>query len=105
MVDVTHDAQGNLVPVYNENMPPPGEPPRVNAIAGALEIQEYFERLEWLNANNAAGAFMPYLRTKPINGPARPVLIQMARGDRTTVNPSVAEGLRAAEVRDAAGRQ
>ena len=91
-------------PFYNENMPTPGEPPRVNTIAGALEIQEYFERLEWLNANNAAGAFMEYLRSKPINGPARPVLIQMARGDRTTVNPSVAEGIRAADVRAAAAR-
>ena len=79
---------------YNENMPDPGQPPLVNTIAGALEIQEYFERLEWLNANNAAGAFMEYLGTKSINPPARPVLIQMARGDRTTVNPNVAEGIR-----------
>ena len=86
------------------NLPAPGDRPRVNKVIGALDIQEYFERLEWLNANHAAGAFMEYLRSKPINGPARPVLIQMARGDRTTVNPSVAEGIRAADARAAAAR-
>jgi len=95
-------------PFYNENMPEPGQQPIRNDIPGALEIQDYFERLEWLNANNAAGAFMEYLRSKPINvpinGKPRPVLIQVARGDRTTVNPSVAEGVRAADVRAAADR-
>jgi hypothetical protein len=52
-------------PYYDENMPAPGQQPRVNTIAGALEIQEYFERVEWLDANNAAGAFMEYVKTKP----------------------------------------
>jgi hypothetical protein len=91
-------------PFYNENMPEPGQQPISNDIPGALEIQDYFERLEWLNANNAAGAFMKYLREKPINvpinGEPRPVLIQVARGDRTTVNPSVAEGIRAGMLAD-----
>jgi hypothetical protein len=100
-------------PFYNENMPERGQTPIVNcslrsstgatcssSIPGALEIQDYFERLEWLNANNAAGAFMEYLKTKPINGPARPILIQVARGDKTTVNPTVAEAIHAGMLAD-----
>src|SRR5205085_10191606 len=100
-------------PFYNENMPERGHPPIVQcrrdagdtgqcagSIPGALEIQDYFERLEWLNANNAAGAFMKYVRTKPINGAARPILIQMARGDRTTVNPVVADAIYAGMLAD-----
>jgi len=117
-----HDSQAQLsdgpgllvtAPFYNENMPERGLTPIVNcslrsstgatcrsSIPGALEIQDYFERLEWLNANNAAGAFMEYLKTKPINGRARPILIQMARGDRTTVNPNVAEAVHAGKLED-----
>jgi len=103
-------SQGPGVPVtapfFNENMPDRGQPPissdpnDPNYIPGALEIQDYFERLEWLNANNAAAAFMEYLRTKPINGAAPPILIQVTRGDRTTVNPTVFDAIHAGRLED-----
>jgi len=43
---------------------------------------------------------MKYVRTKPINGAARPILIQIARGDRTTVNPVVADAIYAGMLAD-----
>src|SRR6267143_3908043 len=43
---------------------------------------------------------MEYLRTKPINGAAPPILIQVTRGDRTTVNPTVFDAIHAGRLED-----
>ena len=82
-------------PFFNENMPAPDSAPLVNDIPGALEIQEFLDRFEWLQSNHAPGAFTPYLKLKPLAGvPPKPVLFQMARGDRSSAaNPDAAEAI------------
>src|SRR5207237_4244536 len=89
-------------PFFNENAPAPSsDVPLVNDVAGALEIQEFLERVEWLGGAHAPGAFAVYLRSKPLDGvPVRPILIQMARGDRSHVNPSTAYGIQAGGLAD-----
>jgi hypothetical protein len=69
------------------------EPP-----AGALEIQDYFDRVEWLGQAADPVAFAPYLAQVPLDGRARPVLYQWAVGDRTVPNPTTESLLRAGDL-------
>jgi len=108
-----HDSHAKLsrvwrpvtAPFFNENMPDRGQPPissdpnDPNYIPGALEIQDYFERLEWLNANNAAAAFMEVPQDQADQRRGAPILIQVTRGDRTTVNPTVFDAIHAGRLR------
>ncbi len=77
-------------PLFNEKAPARGEPPLVNDVPGAIAIQDFFERVEWLQGNAGPNAFAAYVRSKPLSGvPVRPFLMQVARGDRSDVNPSL----------------
>jgi hypothetical protein len=88
-------------PFFNENVPDRDQPPLVNTIAGALPLQEWIERLEWLSETGAAGAFSVYWRLKPLAGVApRPFIIQMSRGDQQALNPITAALARASLVAD-----
>lgn len=83
-------------PSFNENMPLRDEPPRINDIPGAIAIQQYLERSEWLARFADPEAFAPLIPLRlPPGVPARPVLIQMARGDQNTQNPGTSEIIRA----------
>lgn len=74
---------------YNEDYVLPGQPVKVTTVPGAIAIQNVFEMLEWLGIQGDPVAFAPHLKRSPLAGaPARPVLIQFARGDRTVPNPS-----------------
>jgi hypothetical protein len=69
-------------PYFNENLPLRDQPPVVNDIAGAIEIQELFDRAEWASETGDAAAYAPYLRRQPLEGmPSKSVLIQIAKGD------------------------
>jgi dienelactone hydrolase len=88
-------------PFFNENIPFRDEPPRVNTVKGAMQLQEFFERFEWLTEVSAPQALAPHLRKAPLPGaPPRPVLLQFVRGDRGDVNPSVAAIVRAGDLQD-----
>jgi len=74
---------------YNEDYVLPGQPVKVTTVAGAIAIQNVFEMLEWLSIQGDPIAFAPHLKRSPLpSAPARPVLIQFARGDQTVPNPS-----------------
>ena len=74
---------------YNEDYVLPGQPVKVTTVAGAVDIQNFFETVEWLGMSGDPIAFAPHLKTSPLSGlSARLVLIQFARGDRTVPNPS-----------------
>ena len=67
--------------------------------AGALDIQDYFDRVEWLNQAANPVAFAPYLVRAPLGGgAARPVLYQWAVGDRTEPNPTTESLLRGGDL-------
>ena len=81
---------------FTESLPLWGEPPVTAPAPGALAIQAYFDRAEWMQEAADPSAFAPYLREAPLlaAGP-RPVLIQMAVGDRTVPNPTTEQIIRA----------
>jgi hypothetical protein len=76
---------------FDENLPLRDQPPIVNTIAGAVEIQEVFDHYEWVGQGGDPVPYAAYLRRRPLRGvDAKPVIIQFARGDRTVPNPPTA---------------
>ena len=74
---------------FTESIPLPGEAPVREPAPGALAIQVYLDRAEWLSQPANPVAFAPYLRRAPLPGvPPRPVLFQWAVGDQTVPNPT-----------------
>jgi fermentation-respiration switch protein FrsA (DUF1100 family) len=81
---------------FTESIPLPGEAPVREPAAGALDIQAYFDRAEWLSQPANPVAFAPYLKQAPLLGiGVKTVLYQWAVGDRTVPNPTTAALLRA----------
>jgi hypothetical protein len=81
---------------FTESIPLPGEAPVREPAAGALDIQAYLDRAEWLGQSANPVAFAPYLRRAPLLGVGpKAVLYQWAVGDRTVPNPTTAALLRA----------
>lgn len=82
---------------YDEDYVLPDQAPKVVTTAGALDIQDVFERLEWLGMNGDPISFAPHLRRSPLAGlPVRPMLAQFARGDQTVPNVANSTLIRAA---------
>ncbi len=81
---------------FIESIPLPGDAPVREPASGALDIQAYFARAEWLGQSANPVAFAPYLKQAPLLGlGAKAVLYQWAVGDRTVPNPTTAALLRA----------
>jgi virulence factor lipase-like protein len=77
--------------------------PVINTVSGAMEIQEYVERAEWIFQSGNSVAFAPYLRKAPLPGvPAKSVIVQFAKGDQTNPNPVTTAILRAGQLADRA---
>ena len=83
---------------FVEAIPLPGEPAVKTLPPGALEIQDYFDRIEWLGQPANPVAFAPYLLQAPISGAPRTVMYQWAVGDRTVPNPTTESILRAGDL-------
>ena len=87
---------------FDESLPLRRRPPIIEPAAGALAIQEAFERAEWLSQSGNPAAYAPHLRAEPLAGlKPKAVLFQMARGDRTVPNPSTTAVLRAGRLANA----
>lgn len=82
---------------FDEDMPLRDQPVRVRTLAGAAELQDFFERVEWIESLGAPAAVAAHLRTAPIPGirPKR-VLFQIALGDQSVPNPVNSALIRAA---------
>jgi dienelactone hydrolase len=77
--------------------------PVVNTVVGAMAIQELFENTEWVSQSGNPVAYAPHLRKAPLPGvPAKPVLVQFAKGDQTVPNPTATALLRAGDLADRA---
>ncbi|MCL5744470.1 MAG: hypothetical protein M1541_11185 [Acidobacteria bacterium] len=74
---------------FDENYVLRNQPVKVNDQPGAIDIQNYFELLEWLQAAGDPLSYAPQLSPKP-------VLWQFAKGDRTVPNPTTSALIRAA---------
>lgn len=88
---------------FNENLPLRNQPPVVNDVAGAIEIQDYIDNTEWVQQAGNAVAYARYIRKDPFFGTApKPVIFQFAKGDQTVPNPTTTAILRADDLADTA---
>ncbi|MBI4591310.1 MAG: hypothetical protein HY725_20970 [Candidatus Rokubacteria bacterium] len=89
----------NGVKDFYEFMPLADESPVKNPPPGALAIQAYLDRAEWLQQSADPVAYAPHLRLAPLPGnAAKSVLYQFAVGDRTVPNPTTMSLLRAGDL-------
>ena len=85
-------------PFFNENLPLRNQAPVVNAIPGAMAIQRFVDRSEWISQVGNPMAWAPRLRRNPVPGiPVRPCFVQFVATD---TNPTTTTILRAGELQD-----
>ncbi len=88
---------------FDENLPLRDQPPAVNTVPGAMEIQELLDNFEWAGQGGDVVAYGAYLRRAPLDGgEPKSVIIQFAAGDRNAPNPVTTAFLRAGELADRA---
>ena len=89
--------------VFNENMPLRDQPPVINTVVGAMDIQQVLEWNEWVFQAGNPVAYAPHLRKAPLVGmPPKDVIIQFAKGDQTVPNPTATALIRAGDLADRA---
>lgn len=86
---------------FNENLPLRDEPPRVNTVAGAMEIQRVFDWQQWAQQPGNPVSYAAQIRKRPLPGAAaKPVIVQFAKGDVTVPNPTSSAIVRAGDLAD-----
>ena len=81
---------------FNENIPLRNLPPVIDTVPGAAEIQRLVEWTEWASQSGNPVAYAPHLILEPLAGvPAKSVILQFARGDKTVPNPTTSAIIRA----------
>jgi len=74
---------------------------KIVSVPGALQIQEVFERLEWLAMPGDPIAYATHLWSSTLpDVPMKRVLFQIAKGDQTVPNPASTNLVRAANLRE-----
>lgn len=92
----------NGAETFREDLPLRGDPPVTDPAPGALAIQEYLARAEWLGRRGDPVAYARYLRLAPLPGrEPRRVLVQFAWGDGVVPNPTTSTLVRAGHLADA----
>jgi len=75
--------------------------PVINDVAGAMAIQELIDNTVWVSQSGSPVAYAPHLRKEPLAGvPAKSVIIQFAKGDKSIPNPVQTALLRAGDLAD-----
>ena len=88
---------------FNENMPLRNQPPVINTVPGAMALQQFFEHTEWVSGSGNPVAYAVHLQKQPLKGvPAKPVILQFAKGDETHPNPTTTAMLRAGDLAEQA---
>jgi len=81
---------------FDENIPLRNLPPLVDTVPGAQAIQRLIEWTEWTSQSGNPVAYAPHLIEEPLAGvPAKSVILQFARGDKTVPNPTTSAIIRA----------
>ena len=99
---ITHlDGVAVTPPLFNENLPLRDEQPVVNTVPGAVAIQHFIDRAEWIAQRGSPQAWAPRLRRATLPGvPPRPFYYQLLRGDQSSPNPNTSNILRAGNFAD-----
>lgn len=88
-----------LPPFFNENLPLRNQPPLINTVVGAMEIQEVLDHMKWASQSASSLVWSPHLRKFPLDGvPAKAVLFQFSIGDQIATNPTTSAVLRASDL-------
>jgi hypothetical protein len=88
---------------FNENIPLRNLPPVTNDVPGAMAIQQYIDRSEWVQQHGSPVSYASSIRKHPMAGnAAKPVIIQFAKGDQTVPNPTATALIRAGDLADRA---
>ena len=81
---------------FFENMPLRDLPTVVNNLPGAMEIAQVLDRFEWVQQAGNPVSYASLIRTQPLAGSAaKPVIVQVAKGDQTVPNPTSSAIVRA----------
>ena len=81
---------------FDENIPLRNLPPLIDTVPGAEAIQRLIEWTEWTSQSGNPVAYAPHLTQTPLAGvPAKSVILQFARGDKTVPNPTTSAIIRA----------
>jgi Bacterial Ig-like domain len=81
---------------FFENMPLRDLPTVVNNVPGAMEISNVLDRFEWVQQAGNPVSYASLIRKQPLPGSAaKPVILQMAKGDQTVPNPTSSAIVRA----------
>lgn len=90
-------------PFFNENRPLKNQPPVVNTVAGALDIQTFLDRLAWVPEAGNPVAYVAHLRKAPLAGvPVKAVLYLFGKGDQQIPNVNTSETLLTGDLVDRA---
>ena len=89
-------------PHYDENKPTRDQPPVINSLAGAMELQQAFEFAEMVQENGLTPVtWARYLRAAPLPGLyPKSVIYQFARGDQNATNPGTSALIREGGLED-----
>jgi hypothetical protein len=86
---------------FNENIPLRDQPPVVNNVLGAMAIAELLDRNEWVQQSGNPVSYASLIRQNPPQGhAAKPVIVQVAKGDVTVPNPTSTAIVRAGGLKD-----
>ncbi len=84
---------------FVDQMPLRNQPVSILNVAGARELQDFWDRVEWLETTGAPIFYARHLKTATLPGVGlKRILFQMAFGDRTAVNPSTSRLIRTASM-------
>ncbi len=87
--------------VFNENLPLRDQPAVVNTVPGAAEIAKYVDHSQWVAQSGNPVSYTPLIRKQPLPGyAAKPVLLQVAKGDIVVPNPTSSAMIRAGGLAD-----
>ena len=83
-------------PFFDESIPLRNEPVLTDPVGGAMEIQRYFDHIAWVTHSGDGTAHAPHIRKSPLAGNvAKPLLVQVQKGDQTAPNPRSTQFVRA----------
>jgi fermentation-respiration switch protein FrsA (DUF1100 family) len=86
---------------FNDNYVLRNQPAKVNGVDGAIELQNLFATIDWLQAGGDPLSYAPHLKLSPLaNLSAKKTLFLIAEGDRTVPNPQNSALIRAAGALD-----
>jgi len=90
-------------PFFNENIPLRNLPIVINHVAGAMEIQKYFDEIGWIAASGDGVSYAPHIRKEPLTEMSpKSILINFGKGDESAPNPRTTQLLRAGGYADVA---